>query len=108
MGEKMSEDIHRIGLADAIEALHADLLIAAERATEHDFHFAIGSVDLEFQIGITKSADVKTGLRVWVVELGAGGAVAKESVQRIHVTLQAPVDENGNPVLVGRDLNRKP
>jgi Trypsin-co-occurring domain 2 len=108
MGSKVSEDDHRIGLADAIEALHADLLVAVERASEHDLHFPVGSVDLEFQIGITKSADAKAGFRVWVVELGAGGAIAKESLQRIRVTLEAPVDENGNPVMVGRNLHQRP
>jgi hypothetical protein len=107
-GRSMSEDTQRIGLTDAIEALHDDLRIAVERAAEHEFYFPVGSVDLEFQIGITKSADAKGGVRVWVVELGAGGAIAKESVQRVRVTLQAPVDENGNPVMVGRNLQQRP
>jgi hypothetical protein len=104
----MPEDNQRIGLTDAIEALHRDLRIAVEKAAENDFHFPVGSVELEFQVGITKSADVKAGVRVWVVELGADGAIAKESVQRIRVTLQAPVDENGNPVMVGQNMQRRP
>jgi hypothetical protein len=107
-GDSMPEDTERIGLADAIEALHRELRVAVERAAEHDFHFPVGSVDLEFQVGITKSADAKAGVRVWVVELGAEGAIAKESLQRIRVTLEAPVDENGNPVMVGRNLQQRP
>lgn len=104
----MSADDHRIGLADAIEALHLELRSAIERAGDRDFHFPVGSVDLEFYVGITRSADAKGGVKFWVVELGGGGSYARETIQRVKLTLQGPVDEDGNPVLVGRPSAQKP
>ncbi|MFK5635981.1 trypco2 family protein [Ornithinimicrobium sp. LYQ103] len=104
----MADGVPRIGLAEAIEALHAELGIAAEKAAAYDIHFPIGSIELELQVGITENVEAKGGFRAWVVELGAGTSVSKESIHRIRVSLQAPVNRDGKPVLIGRQLHQKP
>jgi hypothetical protein len=98
----------KVGLADAVDALRAELSEAMARARDQEIQFPVGEIQFEFQIGVTREAEGKAGLRVWVLELGAGGSYARESVQKITVSLEPPVTADGEPVKVHRDLDRKP
>ena len=91
-----------VGLADAIEALHADLASALEKAADHDVQFPIERLTVELRVGVTRSTDGKAGFRVPFVgaELGGSKGINRESLQTVTISLGAPVDSAGNPVKV--------
>jgi Trypsin-co-occurring domain 2 len=84
-----------IGLGKVIDALHSELATAVKKAQGQEIKFPIGSVQLEFQVGVTWDAEAKGGVKFWVLELGASGSYAKESVQKVTLNLGAPVGPDG-------------
>jgi Trypsin-co-occurring domain 2 len=100
--------MEQIGLKETIEALRAELSAAVESGSDAEIQFPVGEVQLEVNVGVTRTADAKGGVRFWVLELGGGGSRATESLQKISVTLEPPVDRTGAPVKVTRRLDRKP
>lgn len=98
----------KIGLGEVIDALHAELAAAVKKAQGQEIQFPIGSVNLEFQVGVTWDVEAKGGVKFWVLELGASGSYANESVQKVTLNLEAPVNAEGKPVKVTRHLQQKP
>jgi hypothetical protein len=97
-----------IGLAETVEALRAELREAVRAGDDADIQFPVTGVQVEFQVGVKKSADGRAGLKFWLVELGAGGGYAHESVQKVTVTFGPPVDRDGTPIRVARQAQQKP
>lgn len=97
-----------IGLNDTIEALRDELVAAMERAREKAVQFPVTGVQLEFHVGVKKTGEGKAGLKFWVLELGSGGSYARETIQKVIVTLGAPTDAAGVPVKVSDATDRKP
>jgi hypothetical protein len=109
VAEEATQGRHsKVGLADAVDALRAELSEAMARARDQDIQFPVGEIQVEFHIGVTREAEGKAGLKVWVLELGGGGSYTRESVQTIVVSLEPPVTRDGQRVKVHRDLDRKP
>jgi len=100
--------MEQIGLMETIEALRAELSSAMTAGTDQAIQFPVGSVQLEFHVGVTKDVNAKTGVRFWVVELGAEGSYTHESIQKVVVTLEPPVDREGHPIRVRRGYDEKP
>jgi Trypsin-co-occurring domain 2 len=100
--------MEKIGLAETIEALRSELSAAVEKARGQEIQFPVGSIQVEFQVGVTCDAEAKAGVKFWVLELGASGSRSNESIQKVTVNLEAPVDSDGNAVKVRRRLQQKP
>jgi hypothetical protein len=100
--------VERIGLQETVDALRAELVALMDSAAGQPVQFPVGGVDVEFQVGVTREAEGKLGLKFWVVELGGGGSYSTESIQKVTVHLEAPVDDNGDPVKVSRATRYKP
>lgn len=98
----------KIDFVETIDALRSELSAAAERAQGQDIQFPIGSVQLELQVGVTWETEAKGGVKFWVLELEAGGSHSNESVQKVILNLESPVDSDGNPIKVSRHLRQKP
>lgn len=98
----------KIGLKETLDALRLELAAAAKEAQEQEIQFPISSIQLEFQVGVTKDMEAKGGVKFWVLELGASGSYANESVQKVTLNLEAPVDAEGRPLKVSRRLQHKP
>jgi hypothetical protein len=98
----------KLELAQIIEALRAELENAMMTGAGRDIQFPVKGVEIELQVGVTKSADARTGVKFWVFELGAGGEYAHESLQKLTVTLDTPVDHDGKPIRVAQPTSRKP
>ena len=98
----------RIGLVETIEALRSELREAVASARGQDVQFPVGSVDLEFQVGVTREAHGGGKLRFWVLELGAEGGYDRESLQKLTIHLEAPVDAEGEPIKVNRRSGYRP
>ncbi len=98
----------KLGLAETMEALRAELAQAAAAGAAAGFQFPVSGVQLEFHVGVTKTGEGKAGVRFYVVELGGSGSYAKEEIQTVTVTLGAPVDHHGDPVKVYRGSAEMP
>jgi Trypsin-co-occurring domain 2 len=57
-------------------------------AAEDEIQFPVGSVQLEFHVGVTKAGEGTAGAKFWVVELGGKGSYAFESIQKVTVNLE--------------------
>ncbi|MEX5300889.1 trypco2 family protein [Kocuria sabuli] len=88
----------KVGLAQAIEALRAELTEAMNLAPEEGVRFEVGPVELTVEAAVTTAGGANAGIKWWLIE--AGAEVSRESVstQTLHLTLQ-PVrmekDEHG-------------
>ena len=100
--------MERLGLAEAMEALRAELAQAAAEGAASGFQFPVAGVQLEFHVGVTKAGEGKAGVRFYVVELGGSGKYAREEIQTVTVTLGAPVDHNGDPVKIYHGSDQMP
>jgi hypothetical protein len=79
-----------------------------ERGADQDLQFPVESVELQFQVGVTREKSGSAELKVWVVEFGGNAGVTREDVHTVTVTLGAPVNEDGEPVKVRRRRREKP
>lgn len=91
-----------IGLADALEALRADLESARAKAAEADVQFPIETLTVELKVGVTSSKEGKAGFRVpyFGAELGGSVGFDRDTLQTVTLVLGAPVDRAGSPVKV--------
>ena len=92
----------------AIDRVRNELLAASGKASTKDLQFPVGEVTLEFQVGFTKEGGLDGGVNIHILEIGASGKYAKESVQKVTVVLRPPVDANGNPISVSDTAVKKP
>jgi hypothetical protein len=100
--------VAQLELADTVEALRAELARAAAAGADAEFQFPVAGAQLEFHVAVTKTGEGKAGVRFWVVELGGSAGYAREEIQKVTVTLGAPVDQNGDPVKIYRGYTQKP
>ena len=100
--------MERIGLREAVQALRSELIEATAEAIDQPVQFPVGSVQLEFHVGVTRDARAEGKVRFWVLELGGGAGYQDQSVQKVTVNLEAPVDHEGRPLKVHRRSSSKP
>jgi hypothetical protein len=96
-----------IELSAAIAAIRAELL-AAMSADSSGVHFPVGQIQMEFQVGVTRTTDGTAGIRLWVLEVGGDHSVTRQETQRVCVNLDPPVDDAGLPIKVSRSSAAKP
>lgn len=98
-----------IGLADAISALQAELVLAQAQAAEHEIQFPIETLTVELKVGVTKSADGRAGFKVPLIgaELGGSAGMDRESTQTITLHLGRPVDRAGRPVKIAEHSHER-
>jgi hypothetical protein len=100
--------VEQLELAETVEALRAELARAAAVGAEAEFQFPVAGVQMEFHVAVTRAVEGKAGVKFYVVELGGAGSYAQEEIQKVTVTLGAPVDRNGDPVKIYRGSAQKP
>lgn len=94
-------------LGEAIERIRDELRFAVAGAAS-DIQFPVGQVILEFQVGMKKTAEANGKVKVWVLEIGSGGKVEHDAVQKVTVVLDSPVDIHGHPIKVASASQSKP
>lgn len=72
-----------VGLADAIEALRAELIKAIDEGEGQSMRFSLEPIELSIQVGVTKDANGKLGWKV--IELG--GSYEKMTTQTLTLKL---------------------
>jgi len=98
----------RIGIAELVSTLRSEIVEAATNGAEPGIHFPIGQITLEFHVGVTRDHGGNGGIRAWVIDLGGSTKYAKEEVHTVTLTLEPPVDDDGDPVKVHRTSAVKP
>jgi Trypsin-co-occurring domain 2 len=93
-----------LGLAEAIEALRAELLLARSQGDMASIRFPISSVSVELQVVATGKGEGKVGFKVPIIdlELGGVGSYSRETTNKVVIEFGVPVDSDGKPVRVDR------
>jgi hypothetical protein len=97
-----------IGLADALDALHAELSAALERAGGQEIRFPVSGIEIELQVGVTRAAEAHGGVRFWVLDVGAQRGVNSQTLQTVRLNLGAPVGPDQQPIRVDRATPYRP
>jgi hypothetical protein len=97
-----------LGLAEAIEAVRAQLREAQNAGRGSDVRFALGDIELEFVVDATKTAGGDASIKVLsVLSLGGKGEIAKGETSRVNVKL-TPIGVNGQPFEVSSPSKPRP
>ena len=100
-----------VPLANAIEALRRELVVALERGQGEEVRFALGPIELEFQVEVSTEAGGEAGIKFWVVALGAKGSRSSTTAHTIRVTLSpvlAAEVGTDRPLVVGSEQLQRP
>lgn len=97
--------MQEIGLAEAVKAIRDELARAQLEGADEEIRFSVGPVEVEFEVAVVREGGANGKVKVWVVEVGASGKLARTTTHRVSVTLDPRVD--GKPIEVG-DRLRKP
>ena len=90
----------RIGLQEAVAALRQELSASIREGAEEELRFQVGEITLEFQVEIERTAGVKGGIKLWVVDVGGEASLSGRTTHKVSVPL-TPVGRNREPVLTG-------
>jgi Trypsin-co-occurring domain 2 len=96
-----------LALADAIEALRGELETAMVAGEGERLRFALGPVEMEFEVAISRERTAKGGIAFWVVTLGGEAGRTSATTHRVKLTLQ-PRAGAGGDVLVHDELEQRP
>ncbi|MFE7560158.1 trypco2 family protein [Kitasatospora sp. NPDC057500] len=89
-----------VPLADAVAAVRDELLEAAARAGEDpQVVFAVGPVEMEFEVELRADAKAKAGFKLWAVGAETEAGLSRARTHRIAFTL-TPKRPGGGDLLV--------
>jgi hypothetical protein len=97
----------QIELVDAVRQLRSELERAMVEGTDQAIQFETIDLQMEFQVGITRTAEGTAGLKLYVLELGAKGAYASECIQKVQLSLR-PTLSDGRPVKIAEATDVSP
>jgi hypothetical protein len=86
-----------IELKDVVAKLREELIEAQAAADKEGITFALGDIDVEFQVVVTKQGGSKAGIKFWLVDAAADARIGSASTQKIKFQLFA-TDENNDPI----------
>jgi hypothetical protein len=104
------EDELRIPLASAIRSLRHELVAAVQEGQDEDVRFALGPIELELQLEITREAGGDAKIGFWVVTLGGRAGRSTGTLHTVRLSL-SPVlasDAGDTPLVVGSEAVRRP
>jgi hypothetical protein len=94
-----------IPLVDAVAAVRDELLEAAARGVGQDVTFAVGPVEMEFEVEAREDARAKGGFRLWAVTAGGEAAASRGHRHRVTFTL-TPRSAQGGDLLIRGSAGR--
>lgn len=77
----------KLGLAETVEALRDELSRALSEAEGERLRFALGDVELELSVTVSRGGSAGARVRFWVVDAEASGNVSRQSVQTLRLKL---------------------
>ncbi|MFI6850508.1 trypco2 family protein [Kitasatospora sp. NPDC050467] len=95
-----------IPLVDAVAAVRDELLEAAARAgTDPQVVFAVGPVEMEFEVELRADAKAKAGFKLWAIGAETEAGLSRARSHRVSVTL-TPKRPDGGDLLVSSAQER--
>lgn len=86
---------------DAVAAVRDELIAAAAQGGGHpEVVFAVGPVEMEFEVELRADAKAKAGFRLWAVGAEAESGLSRGRTHRVSFTL-TPRSAGGGDLLVG-------
>ena len=98
-------------LASAIDALRRELVAALEQGKDAEVRFALGPVELEFQVEISYEAGGEAGVKFWVVTLGGKGSRSSATTHTVRLRLSPVLAADvgtDRPLVVGSEQLQRP
>jgi hypothetical protein len=98
-----------VPLASVIEALRAELLVALAKGKGQEVRFALGDIELDFQVEVSQERGGEAGVKFWVVALGGKGSRSSATTHTVRVKL-SPVtgDDDDRSLVVGSEQRQRP
>jgi hypothetical protein len=96
-----------LGLAETVRALRAELEEAVAQADDAGIQFVVGTVQMEFNVAVRRETAGSGKARFWVIEAGAEAHYARETIQKVSLTMQ-PVAGGDRPVRIERSSAERP
>jgi hypothetical protein len=97
-----------LGLAEAIDALRAELRKAQDSGRGADVRFSVGSVEVELVVEVAKKAGGEASVKVLnLLSIGGKGEVSKGETNRVKVALN-PIGVDGKPFEVAAARDQRP
>jgi hypothetical protein len=90
----------QIRLSELIDALRVELAVAIDQGKNQAIQFGVGPIELEVEIGVSKTTTGGGGVEFWVVK--AAGERGHEDVvtHRVKVTLEPKLASGSGPLEV--------
>ncbi|MFF0415596.1 trypco2 family protein [Kitasatospora sp. NPDC004745] len=89
-----------VPLADAVAAVRDELLEAAARAGDDPgVVFAVGQVEMEFEVELRADAKAKAGFKLWAVGAETEAGISRARTHRVSFTL-TPKRPDGTDLLI--------
>lgn len=105
------ESADHIPLASAIQALRQELIAAVDEGQDQQVRFALGDIELEFQVQIAREGKAKAGIAFWVLSLGGEGARSTAQTHTVRLSLSPVAGSEARvpgPLIVGSQQARRP
>jgi hypothetical protein len=98
-----------VPLASAIEALRRELIAALDAGKDADVRFALGPIELEFAVEVSRESGGEAGVKFWVVALGGKGSRSSGATHTVRLSL-SPVraGDGDRPLVVGSEQVLRP
>jgi Trypsin-co-occurring domain 2 len=96
-----------IPLADAVRALRRELQEAIRRGEGEELQFALGPIELELQLSVSKETGGEAGVAFWVITIGGKASRNRAETHTVKLSL-TPVTPSGASVLVADELPKRP
>jgi Trypsin-co-occurring domain 2 len=106
MGGRVATEVS-IPLATAIRALRSELVEAARQGAGEEVRFAMGPVELELQVEVSKEAGGEAGIKFWLVSIGGKGSRTSATTHTVKLSL-TPVSSTGDDVVVASEVQGRP
>jgi Trypsin-co-occurring domain 2 len=100
-----------VPLASAIDALREELVAAVQEGKDQDVRFALGPIELEFQVEVSREAGAQAGVKFWVVSLGGKGSRTSGTTHTVRLSLSPVLAADvgtDQPLVVGSEQVRRP
>jgi hypothetical protein len=99
--------VAELGLAETVAALRAELQDAGARASGEEIQFVVGPVQIELHVCVRREGTASGKARFWVLEAGAESHYARETIQKVTLTLEAHASD-GEAIRVRRGSAERP
>jgi Trypsin-co-occurring domain 2 len=87
-GRPTGTELPGVELADAVAAVRAGLVSAAERAEGQSLRFELGDIEMEFTVEVRRDARARGGVKAWVVDAGAEAGGSRGRTHKVSFTLK--------------------